>query len=228
MWLKIDTGFARHPKVLRLTERQRWVHVSAMCWCAENATDGAIPREALEAISPHAKGAAKRLVEVGVWDETPDGYAVHDWLDYNISAEDHRKQRDAKAARQAAWRAKRDAAKTGDVDGLQDSRGDSRETRSGRRSTRQSPRARAETRPDPTPSPTGEGRVRSAAPEPEPLAQAAPTSAPPTITANGNGTAAAQEADLRPIHELAAEHLPECVRIARGQHLRAIDGGAGA
>lgn len=119
-WVKIATGMARHPKLLSVSPADRWVHISGMCWTAENGTDGVIPRHVIDVIAPGAKAAAKRLVAAGLWDVHADGWCIHDWTEHNISSEEADRQRQVKTERQRQWRAKRAAAKAASVDGLQD------------------------------------------------------------------------------------------------------------
>lgn len=179
-WVRIDTGFARHPKLLGITPADRWVHLAAMCWSAENHTDGRIPVVVLGAISSTAKRSASRLEAAGLWDPTDDGWVIHDWAEYNISAEESKRQLQAKRDRQRQWVAKQREARrnrnTKPVDVSVDASTDA--------SKDVPPRAR-KTRPDPTPSSKEEGRVRevAATPESEPPAQAPP---PPGQKTNGH------------------------------------------
>lgn len=83
-WVKLDDAFADHPKVMALG-RDRMaglgVWTAAACYCARYLTDGFVP-----AAVAHGFGHARilsRLVEVGLLDKVPDGYRLHDWLDYN-------------------------------------------------------------------------------------------------------------------------------------------------
>jgi hypothetical protein len=83
-WVRLDDAFADHPKVMALG-RDRiaglGVWVAVACYSARYLTDGFVP----DAV---ARGFAQRktlgrLVEVGLMDEVPGGYRLHDWLDYN-------------------------------------------------------------------------------------------------------------------------------------------------
>jgi hypothetical protein len=83
-WIKVDDSFGDHPKVMalgrdRLAGIGTWV--ACACYCARHLTDGFVPSAAAAAIgNPRA---LRRLVDVGLLDEVPGGYQLHDWLNYN-------------------------------------------------------------------------------------------------------------------------------------------------
>lgn len=87
-WTKVDDGFPDHPKVValgrdRLAAMGLWL-VGAS-YASRYLTDGRVPKAALP--SGTAK-LAKRLVDVGLWSAEPDGFRIHDWLDFNPSRAD--------------------------------------------------------------------------------------------------------------------------------------------
>lgn len=110
-WLRLDDGFPRHRKVRRLSHVAFRLHVSAMCWCAEQLTDGLILATEIDDVSDlSAKELAKALPELtsrGLWDTRADGWVIHDYLDYNPSREKVLAEREAAAVRQAAYRDKK-------------------------------------------------------------------------------------------------------------------------
>ncbi|MEV8042411.1 hypothetical protein AB0P02_01020 [Streptomyces griseoluteus] len=53
------------------------------------------------------------LVKAGLWHEHPDGYLIHDYLDYQKSAEQIGAERDKNAARQRAFKARRKQPRRG-------------------------------------------------------------------------------------------------------------------
>ena len=126
MWVRLDPGYLRHPKVVRAGRNARDLDLAGMLYAGDNLTDGAIPREALRqlAIEAGVRGSqalAARLVQVGRWEETPTGYAIHDFLQYNPTREEVLQQREASAKRQAEWR-KRATAKRNGVSDVHGSR----------------------------------------------------------------------------------------------------------
>ncbi len=105
-WVKLDDRFPSHRKVALLSDRAFRLHISAICWCSENLTDGRISDRELPLVA-HIRGlkaTAKQLEDAGVWDRTDDGWEIHDFLDYNPSREQVLAERKKNAARQEAFR----------------------------------------------------------------------------------------------------------------------------
>ena len=86
-WVKLDDGFATHPKVIGLRDRTFRVHVAALCYASQHLTDGRIPGAALKTIGATWTAVAE-LVTAGLWEPTgPDGsHQIHDWSDYQRTA----------------------------------------------------------------------------------------------------------------------------------------------
>jgi len=139
VWAKIDDKFPRHPKVLIAAgDLGRFGHARVVdvalqgkCYAAEHLTDGFIPREAVRSfIDPHPFEVAAVLVKVALWHEAEGGYQIHDWADYNPSAEAIKeKQRDdrerQKRHRESRCDTPRDTGRESPRDTSCDSRGDS-------------------------------------------------------------------------------------------------------
>ncbi|MFE2710547.1 hypothetical protein ACFXKI_00800 [Streptomyces mirabilis] len=108
-WVKLDDRFPSHRKVALLSDRAFRLHVCAMCWCAENLTDGRIGERELALVTRirGVKATAKQLEDAGLWDRTEDGWEIHDYLDYNPSREQVQAERKKNAARQEAFRKRR-------------------------------------------------------------------------------------------------------------------------
>jgi hypothetical protein len=108
-WVKLDDRFPSHRKVALLSDRAFRLHVSAICWCAENLTDGRIAERELALVAHvrNPKATAKQLEEAGVWDRTDDGWVIHDYLDYNPSREQVHAERKKNAERQEKFRRRR-------------------------------------------------------------------------------------------------------------------------
>ncbi|WP_256789869.1 hypothetical protein [Frankia sp. AvcI1] len=120
-WVKLDDGFARNRKIAKLSDGAFRLHVSALCWCAEQLTDGHIAAGELREVSTltptRARRLAGELVKLGVWDVVPDGWTIHDFLDYNPSRSKVLAEREATARRQQAWR---DRHRNGVTNGVTD------------------------------------------------------------------------------------------------------------
>lgn len=108
-WAKFCDGFLDHPKVLRAGEDASNLFMRGCIWCNKHLTDGAIPREALRALTARRDAAtlAAKLVSVRLWEETADGWQVHDWSDHNPTRESVEGRREKTREKVASWREKR-------------------------------------------------------------------------------------------------------------------------
>lgn len=99
MWVKIDDGFATHPKILKAGITALGIQVRAICYSSQNQTDGYLPIEALPIIllgvGVEGTDWSEHMVSNGLWDRVEGGYEVHDYLEWNVS----KKER-------AAWKKK--------------------------------------------------------------------------------------------------------------------------
>ncbi len=88
-WLKLDDKFGRHPKVQGLSDPAFRLHMAAMGHCAEYATDGRVKSHVIATLTAHPDKAAlvKEVVDAGLWEEMVGGWEIHDFLQYNPSAE---------------------------------------------------------------------------------------------------------------------------------------------
>ena len=88
-WVKLDDRFPSHRKIALLSDRAFRLHVSALCWCSENLTDGHIADRELPLVAKirNVKATAQQLADAGVWDRTGGGWEIHDYLDFNPSRE---------------------------------------------------------------------------------------------------------------------------------------------
>lgn len=86
-WVKLTSGFPMHRKIRPLSDAAFRLCVSAMCYSAENGTDGHILVGDLALVSDVKKPerAAQELVNRGLWESDDIGWHIHDYLDYNLS-----------------------------------------------------------------------------------------------------------------------------------------------
>lgn len=82
-WLRLDDGFAEHPKIVALGDEAAWRWVRTLCYCARRR-DPRLTGAVLErALGWTAEGVAE-LVALELLEEHGDGYySVHDWHRYN-------------------------------------------------------------------------------------------------------------------------------------------------
>ncbi len=106
-WLKLDDGFPAHPKIVKLSHRAFRLHVSALCYCAANLTDGLVEREALRTIGAYS-GRSKTLTDeletARLWVPIPPGWTIHGYLELNPSKHEVEVRRTvAKANAEKRW-----------------------------------------------------------------------------------------------------------------------------
>lgn len=105
-WVRLDDGFAEHPKIEEAGPLAAWLHVAALCYCNRHLTDGFIPAGKVKRLAdvPNVSRHIGALVKVGMWMEVEGGYAIHDYLQYQPSRDEVEKGR-AEARRRSAMNA---------------------------------------------------------------------------------------------------------------------------
>lgn len=107
-WVRLDTAFASHPKVLALLRereghRAGFVYLCALAYVGAQGTDGFVPQEALPFVHGR-KSDAQRLVDCGLWSDQPGGWTIHGWMEKQESTEETQQRRvRAQAGAQARW-----------------------------------------------------------------------------------------------------------------------------
>lgn len=96
-WVRLDDHFHDHPKIVELSSDAYRAFIGGLCYCARHLTDGKIPQSAVRGLGP--KKATVELVSAGLWDQNGSGVSVHDYLDYQYSAERIRAKRVTESAR---------------------------------------------------------------------------------------------------------------------------------
>lgn len=108
-WARFDDRFPSNRKIRLLSDGAFRLYVSAICWSAENLTDGVVKTNELRLVADvkSARTRAKELVEAGLFEVLEGvGWKIHDYHEYNPTAEQVRADRAAKTARQQRWRDK--------------------------------------------------------------------------------------------------------------------------
>lgn len=102
-WAKLDDSFPEHLKVIDLSDGAFRLYVEGLCYAARNLTDGALPKAAVRRLTGGDRRAAE-LVDAGLWDAVDGGWAIHDYLDFNPSADQVRGEREQARKRKARQR----------------------------------------------------------------------------------------------------------------------------
>jgi hypothetical protein len=115
VWVRLDDHILHHPKFLKAGrylgrngyERALATFVAGLCQSSASSTDGKLTH-ALVAHLPVAGPVrvAKILArpDVGLWHETPEGFQIHDFHDYNFSAAEIKAKRKTDRERKRAKR----------------------------------------------------------------------------------------------------------------------------
>ena len=109
-WLRIDDKFCKHEKIEHLSDRAFRLHVSALCLCADELTDGRISERALRQLAALVRmsSSAKyvtELIAANLWSvHDRGGWKINDYLDYNPSSTKVKEDRARNARRQNEWR----------------------------------------------------------------------------------------------------------------------------
>lgn len=113
-WVRLDDRFPSHRKIALLSDRAFRMHVSALCWSAENLTDGVIQDRELRLVA-HVRNmtaTARELVTNQLWVRIEGGWRIHDYLEYNPSRDQVLSERQKNAARQQAFRDRKKGSST--------------------------------------------------------------------------------------------------------------------
>lgn len=107
-WVRLDDQFTDHPKIAEVGPLASWLYVCGLCYSARMLTDGFIPRGQVRKLADVDDVAplVTALVISGLWEECDGGYRIHDYHDYNPTAEKVKEQRKVNATRQARFRDK--------------------------------------------------------------------------------------------------------------------------
>lgn len=109
-YLNLDDGFADHPKVDALSDGAFRLHVAGLNYCARKLTDGVVEKNRVHRLMPVYKPSyLKELIDAEMWRRHPEGYELHDYLDWNKSREWWEKRRADETARKADYRARKEA-----------------------------------------------------------------------------------------------------------------------
>ena len=92
-WFRVDDKFAFHAKAVRAGNTAIGVWVRLGAWSSDQLTDGKLPGEIAKVIQGPDAGSLDRLCEVGLLEREGEDYAMHDFLDWNPSGKQVKRQR---------------------------------------------------------------------------------------------------------------------------------------
>jgi len=164
MWVRIDDRLPRHPKFEGLTSDAAWLWICGNCYASTYLTDGFVSFKSLPTISvvliSDIQKSASDLVSAGLWHEAEGGYFIHDYHDFNPTAEQVKAKLDADRARKRSGTSKQNPVRI-PADSAPTTYGQSVDSAPGIQTDSNAPRARVPVPSRPVPS-------RPKEPEPEP------------------------------------------------------------
>jgi len=93
-WVRLDDSILDHPKLINAGPMAERLYIRSIVWSSRHLTDGAVPKKAVDHIcrwdgvtAPSNVELAGHLVEAGLWHPTEEGWAIHDFADYQPSRE---------------------------------------------------------------------------------------------------------------------------------------------
>jgi hypothetical protein len=106
-WVRLDTSFFDHPKVLQLMEDRKHraivTHLAALTYSGKHGLDGFVPKPALR-IFGGTVDDTKSLVEQDLWHVSKGGWEINGWLEYQFSTNENqaRKEKATERGKKAA------------------------------------------------------------------------------------------------------------------------------
>lgn len=97
-WVRISDDYYDHPALASL-ELDAWgLWLWSLAWSNRNLSDGVIPCSVVRRMDPDGK-ASGALIDAGRWEASDDRIVVHDFLDWQPSAEQVRGKREKERSR---------------------------------------------------------------------------------------------------------------------------------
>jgi hypothetical protein len=90
-WFKLDDSFHSHPKVIAAGNEAVGLYVRCGTYAAEHLTDGLVGKDIVALYGDENLAAV--LVRTRLWHRARGGWTIHDYLDYNPSAEQVERER---------------------------------------------------------------------------------------------------------------------------------------
>lgn len=110
----LDVNFQDDSKVLRVSLEAELVYLRSLALAKRLDEEGALDHAHLHRLSEkmddHPDVLAKELVDVGLWIETDNGWAIAAWAAHNMLTDERSEARAAEAERKRLWRERKKAS----------------------------------------------------------------------------------------------------------------------
>lgn len=103
-WAKIDDQFFTHKKVIDLSKDAKLLYLVGLTHCSGQLTDGQITTSVLRVLAATVdvdRECVAELVSAGLWDVVEQGYSVHDYHNYNMTAEEVKERKEEVSRKRA-------------------------------------------------------------------------------------------------------------------------------
>jgi len=88
-WIRVDTRFTTHPKVIDIGPLGEALWLRGLCYAGEHLTDGFVPAGFIRRMNDlDGVDIAETLVAAGLWTHAPNGYQIHEYLNWQRSREE--------------------------------------------------------------------------------------------------------------------------------------------
>lgn len=94
-WVKIDDSIFFHEKIVSAGNAAVGAWMRMLAWSANHLTDGHIPVKIAMLLSEGDQSSIDSLINCQLLEQQADGYAIHDYLEYNPPSSEVRSQREA-------------------------------------------------------------------------------------------------------------------------------------
>ena len=99
LYVRLNAEYPTDDEFIEAGPLPELLYVRALCFCKRKLIDGVISTKQLPAVAlgiPSAKRHAKTLVDVGLWEETDEGWVIVGWLKWNKSAKEVQSDRETR------------------------------------------------------------------------------------------------------------------------------------
>src|SRR5438876_149559 len=78
-WLRLDDGFASHPKIAQLTDREFRIWLRVLCYCARHE-DPSVDSVTVGEVPGFTQRFATKLEVLSLLDRVGNHHEIHDWM----------------------------------------------------------------------------------------------------------------------------------------------------
>lgn len=106
-WIRLDDNFPDHPKTIGLSDKAFRLYISGLCYSSQYLTDGYLSAPVVRRLDGFE--GVQELLSAGLWSQTPDGFLIASYTEYQSTKEEVEKAKKANADRVARYREKQKA-----------------------------------------------------------------------------------------------------------------------